>query len=43
MIDYILYDHNKHELELFKKFAKDLNLILVYDQVTLSPKRRRLH
>jgi MoaA/NifB/PqqE/SkfB family radical SAM enzyme len=25
MIDYILYDHNKHELELFKKFAKDLN------------------
>ena len=25
MIDYILYDHNKHELELFKKFAKNLN------------------
>jgi MoaA/NifB/PqqE/SkfB family radical SAM enzyme len=25
MIDYILYDHNKHELEMFKKFSKSLN------------------
>lgn len=25
MIDYILYDHNSHELELFRNFAKNLN------------------
>lgn len=25
MIDYILYDHNKHELELFRNYANELN------------------
>ncbi|MEK7674109.1 MAG: radical SAM/SPASM domain-containing protein [Patescibacteria group bacterium] len=27
MIDYILYKHNAHELELFRKFAKDLEFM----------------
>ena len=27
MLDYILYNHNKHELELAREFAKNYNMI----------------